>query len=73
MQKIHEAKLHKDYGLIVKVIEVRTGYKLHDNDSDQMPLVTWVVVVHNVNDQIIESYQYDQPIKAQRKFERLTK
>jgi hypothetical protein len=72
MQRILETAVHKDFGFIVKVIEVRTSYKLHDNDSETMPLMSWVVVAHDVNDQIREIHHYDKPIKAQRKFERLT-
>lgn len=72
MQRILDAKVHKDFGFIVKVIEVRTSYKLHDNDRDTMPLVSWVVVAHDVDDRIREIHQYDKPLKAQRKFERLT-
>jgi hypothetical protein len=72
-QRTLEKKLQKYTSLMVKVIEVRTSYKLHDEAVSTMPLMVWVVVVYNIHDQPVEVHTYDKPIKAQRKFERLTK
>ena len=74
MQKTLDKKMLTGTSDLVKVIEVRTSYKLHDHlDIETMPLVTWVVVVHDVFDRVKEVHSYDKPIKAQRKFDRLTK
>lgn len=73
MQKTLDRGFYKGTGSIVKVIEVRSSFKLIDGDEGDFPLVTWMVVAYNTNGYIHEVHQYDKPIKAQRKFERLIK
>ena len=73
MQKTHQVGFYKNTGSLVKVIEVRTSFNFNDEiETNNYPLVAWVVVVENANSQPMLVHQYDQPVKAFRKFERLT-